>query len=165
MAEGESQKLRALFRGQRSTLDKEHKAILENNRGAVWIHAASVGEFEQARTLIEKLKIKNEALKIVVTFFSPSGYEARKNYDQVDAVLYLPFATRRKAKRFLDALKSSKNEPFQLTASPLSSVLPSVSSAGTGTLPLTCSSASRISTFKMRLRDDCWRNTVFTIVP
>lgn len=107
MAEGESQKLRALFRGQRETLDKEHKAILENNRGAVWIHAASVGEFEQARTLIEKLKIKNEALKIVVTFFSPSGYEARKNYDQVDAVLYLPFATRRKAKRFLDALQPS----------------------------------------------------------
>lgn len=104
---GEESKLKALFRGQRETLDKEHKAILENNRGAVWIHAASVGEFEQARTLIEKLKIKNEALKIVVTFFSPSGYEARKNYNQVDAVLYLPFATRRKAKRFLDALQPS----------------------------------------------------------
>lgn len=107
MAEGESQKLRALFRGQRETLDKEHKAILENNRGAVWIHAASVGEFEQARTLIEKLKANGERRKVVVTFFSPSGYEARKNYDQVDAVLYLPFATRRKAKRFLDALQPS----------------------------------------------------------
>ena len=100
-------KLKALFRGQRSTLDTEHRAILEANRGAVWIHAASVGEFEQARPLIEKLKIKNEKLKVVVTFFSPSGYEARKNYDLADAVLYLPFATRRKAKRFIDTLQPS----------------------------------------------------------
>ena len=96
-----------MFKGQRATLDAEHKAILEANRGAVWIHAASVGEFEQARTLIEKLKANGERRKVVVTFFSPSGYEARKNYDQVDAVLYLPFATRRKAKRFLDALQPS----------------------------------------------------------
>ena len=96
-----------MFRGQRTTLDAEHRAILEANRGAVWIHAASVGEFEQARPLIEKLKIKNEKLKVVVTFFSPSGYEARKNYDKADAVLYLPFATRRKAKRFIETLQPS----------------------------------------------------------
>ena len=96
-----------MFRGQRTTLDAEHRALLEANRGAVWIHAASVGEFEQARPLIEKLKIKNEKLKVVVTFFSPSGYEARKNYDKADAVLYLPFATRRKAKRFIDTLQPS----------------------------------------------------------
>ncbi len=98
-------KIKTLFRGQRATLDREHKAALENNRGAVWIHAASVGEFEQARPLIEKLKIKNEELKIVVTFFSPSGYEARKNYDLADGVYYLPFATRRKARKFLEALQ------------------------------------------------------------
>ena len=99
---GES-KLKILLRGQRSTLDKEHKADLENNRGAVWIHAASVGEFEQARPLIEKLK--EERLKIVVTFFSPSGYEARKNYDLADGVYYLPLATRRNARKFLEALQ------------------------------------------------------------
>lgn len=102
---GEGGKLKALFRGQRATLDTEHRAVLEANRGAVWIHAASVGEFEQARPLIEQLRIKNKQLKIVVTFFSPSGYEARKNYDQADAVLYLPFATRRKAKRFIETLQ------------------------------------------------------------
>ena len=96
-----------MFRGQRTTLDAEHRAILEANRGAVWIHAASVGEFEQARPLIERIKAKNKGLKIVVTFFSPSGYEARKNYDKADAVLYLPFATRRKAKRFIDTLQPS----------------------------------------------------------
>lgn len=107
MSTEKNNKIRALFRGQRTTLDSEHRAILEANRGAVWIHAASVGEFEQARPLIEKLKIKNEKLKVVVTFFSPSGYEARKNYDKADAVLYLPFATRRKAKRFIEALQPS----------------------------------------------------------
>lgn len=100
-------KTRALFRGQRATLDAEHKPILEANRGAVWIHAASVGEFEQARPLIERLKANGERRKVVVTFFSPSGYEARKNYPHADAVLYLPFATRRKAKRFLEALQPS----------------------------------------------------------
>lgn len=100
-------KTRALYRGQRATLDAEHKPILEANRGAVWIHAASVGEFEQARPLIERLKANGERRKVVVTFFSPSGYEARKNYPHADAVLYLPFATRRKAKRFLEALQPS----------------------------------------------------------
>ena len=100
-------KTRALFRGQKATLDAEHRPILEANRGAVWIHAASVGEFEQARPLIERLKANGERRKVVVTFFSPSGYEARKNYPQADAVLYLPFATRRKAKRFLEGLQPS----------------------------------------------------------
>lgn len=100
-------KTRALYRGQRATLDAEHKPILEANRGAVWIHAASVGEFEQARPLIERLKANGERRKVVVTFFSPSGYEARKNYPHADAVLYLPFATRRKAKRFLESLQPS----------------------------------------------------------
>ena len=100
-------KTRALFRGQRETLDAEHKALLKSNSGAVWIHAASVGEFEQVRPLIERLRREHPDIKIVVTFFSPSGYEARKNYAQVDAVVYLPFATRRKAKRFLDVLQPS----------------------------------------------------------
>lgn len=100
-------KTRALFRGQRETLDAEHKALLKSNSGAGWIHAASVGEFEQVRPLIERLRREHPDIKIVVTFFSPSGYEARKNYSQVDAVVYLPFATRRKAKRFLDVLQPS----------------------------------------------------------
>lgn len=100
-------KTRALFRGQRETLDAEHKALLKSNSGAVWIHAASVGEFEQVRPLIERLRREHPDIKIIVTFFSPSGYEARKNYSQVDAVVYLPFATRRKAKRFLDVLQPS----------------------------------------------------------
>lgn len=77
-------------------------------KGAIWIHVSSVGEFEQARPLIEKLRLEQPQRKIILTFFSPSGYELRKNYDKVDAVYYLPFATRRNAKRFLEALQPSK---------------------------------------------------------
>ena len=108
-----SSKFSTLLKGQRQTLDKEHLAQLEQNHGAVWIHAASVGEFEQARPIIEKIveRQKTALLKdkrpIVVTFFSPSGYEARKGYDKADGVYYLPFATRRNAKRFIEALQPS----------------------------------------------------------
>jgi len=71
----------------------------------IWIHAASTGEFEQARPLIERIKASHPHEQIVVTFFSPSGYELRKNYELADGVYYLPFATRRNAKRFLEALR------------------------------------------------------------
>lgn len=106
-------KMKALFRGQRQTLDAEHRVLLEANKGAIWFHAASVGEFEQARTIIEKIveRQKTAAHKdkrpIVVTFFSPSGYEARKNYDLADGVFYLPVPTRRNAKRFIKLLQPS----------------------------------------------------------
>ena len=101
-------KLRTLLRGQRQTLDAAHRALLESLHGAVWIHCASVGEFEQARTIIDRYAEGPASPKrrpIVITFFSPSGYEARKNYDKADAVLYLPLATRRHAKQFLEALQ------------------------------------------------------------
>ena len=107
----ELNKLKHLYIGQRTTLDEAHQAVLRSCQGAVWFHAASVGEFEQARPIIERLvesqtsKVKGERLPIVVTFFSPSGYEARKNYPQADGVFYLPLPTRRNAKKFLDALQ------------------------------------------------------------
>ena len=97
-------KARALVRGQKMTKDAMKSDGL-SVRGAIWIHAASVGEFEQARPLIERLRREQPQRKIVVTFFSPSGYEARKDYKEADAVLYLPFATRRNAKRFIEVLK------------------------------------------------------------
>ena len=104
-------KFRTLVKGQRETLGKEQLERLTQLQGAVWIHAASVGEFEQARPIIEKLRSQEpraksqQPIKVVVTFFSPSGYEARKNYELSDGVFYLPFATRRHAKQFLDALQ------------------------------------------------------------
>lgn len=73
----------------------------------IWIHVASLGEFEQGRPLIEKIKHNNPEQKIVLTFFSPSGYEIRKNYGEVDAVCYLPFDTPSKVSAFLDAVNPS----------------------------------------------------------
>lgn len=91
------------MRGQRETLAQAESGFPLSS--PIWIHAASVGEFEQARPLIEKLKISNHKSQIVVTFFSPSGYEARKGYEQADGIYYLPLPTRRNAKRFLDTIK------------------------------------------------------------
>lgn len=71
----------------------------------LWIHAASVGEFEQARPIIERLHQELPFRKVLLTFFSPSGYEVRKDYPLVDKVLYLPFATRRNAQQWLDTLR------------------------------------------------------------
>ncbi|MBD5329008.1 MAG: 3-deoxy-D-manno-octulosonic acid transferase [Bacteroides sp.] len=68
----------------------------------IWIHAASLGEFEQGRPLIEKLKKERPEYKVVLTFFSPSGYEVRKNYDLADCVCYLPFDTPERVRRFLN---------------------------------------------------------------
>ena len=71
----------------------------------VWIHAASLGEFEQGRPLIERLRRERPGTRIVLSFFSPSGYEVRKNYSEADAVVYLPFDTPRNVRRFLDAVR------------------------------------------------------------
>ncbi|MFO8000949.1 MAG: glycosyltransferase N-terminal domain-containing protein [Marinilabilia sp.] len=71
----------------------------------VWIHCASLGEFEQGRPVIEAIKEKHPGKKIVLTFFSPSGYEIRKNYPLADLVTYLPADTPGNAERFIDALK------------------------------------------------------------
>lgn len=87
--------------------DEEHKHEVDSLKGCVWFHAASVGEFEQARPLIERLRKEQPQRRIVLTFFSPSGYEMRKDYALVDKVLYLPFATRKNAKLLLDTLQPS----------------------------------------------------------
>ena len=72
-----------------------------------WFHCASLGEFEQVRPLIEQLKSKKEKVKILITFFSPSGYEIRKNYEGADFVFYLPMDTKSNVKNFLDIVNPS----------------------------------------------------------
>ena len=99
-------KAQLLIQGQSETL-KQRTKELNALRGCVWFHAASVGEFEQARPMIERLKREHPEKKIVVTFFSPSGYEMRKNYNPADGIFYLPFATSRNAKQFIEALRPS----------------------------------------------------------
>jgi 3-deoxy-D-manno-octulosonic-acid transferase len=77
-----------------------------NSDPIYWFHCASLGEFEQGRPLIERLKAE-ENCQIVLTFFSPSGYEVRKNYPLADAVFYLPVDTKRNAEFFLNAIRPS----------------------------------------------------------
>ncbi|HRI58219.1 MAG TPA: glycosyltransferase N-terminal domain-containing protein, partial [Saprospiraceae bacterium] len=71
----------------------------------LWLHAASLGEFEQGRPVIEAFREQFPGWRIVLTFFSPSGYEIRKNYPHADLVCYLPADTRRNARDFLDLIK------------------------------------------------------------
>lgn len=68
----------------------------------IWFHAASLGEFEQGRSLMERIRRQYPEYKILLTFFSPSGYEVRKNYEGADVICYLPFDTPRNVKRFLN---------------------------------------------------------------
>lgn len=97
-------KARLMCQGQRQTADVLRRRIQPGQR-YVWFHAASLGEFEQGRPLIEKIKAQYPEYKILLTFFSPSGYEVRKNYPLADVVCYLPFDTRRRVREFLDLAK------------------------------------------------------------
>jgi len=83
------------------------KEILKLGEKRIWMHCASVGEFEQGRNLIEALKEKYPTHKIVLTFFSPSGYELRKNYEHADYVFYLPLDTKSNAKNFVQLVNPS----------------------------------------------------------
>lgn len=99
-----SNKVRKMITGQKATLGYLHD-VIDSSSTYIWIHVSSLGEFEQGRPLIEMIKRENPSRKILLTFFSPSGYEVRKNYEGVDAVCYLPFDTPGNARSFLDAVK------------------------------------------------------------
>ena len=101
-----NRKARMLLKGQ-ARLFKRLRNKIDDQGGYIWIHASSLGEFEQARPLIELIKERDPEARIVLSFFSPSGYEVRKNYDMVDAVCYLPFDLPWNVKRFLDLVKPS----------------------------------------------------------
>lgn len=75
---------------------------IDRNAKYIWFHASSLGEFEQGRPLIEKIKASYPDYKILLTFFSPSGYEVRKNYSGADVICYLPFDTPFRVKKFLN---------------------------------------------------------------
>jgi 3-deoxy-D-manno-octulosonic-acid transferase len=91
-------------KGRKDIFETINNRLRTDNIQTIWMHCASLGEFEQGRPLLEQLKIKNEALKIVLTFFSPSGYEVMKDYKGADHVFYLPMDSPVNAKRFLDAV-------------------------------------------------------------
>jgi 3-deoxy-D-manno-octulosonic-acid transferase len=93
--------------GRKNILDHIAKSLLPNER-RVWFHCASLGEFEQGRPLIEKFRIQKPDFKIVLTFFSPSGFEIRKNYPGADYVFYLPLDTRPNAVKFISLINPEK---------------------------------------------------------
>lgn len=98
-----SEKVSRMIAGQAVTLSTLRERLSPEKK-YVWIHAASLGEFEQGRPLIERLRRERPELGIVLSFFSPSGYEVRKDYPLVDAVVYLPFDTPSAAREFVDAV-------------------------------------------------------------
>ena len=102
-------KLAALFSDKSAKMVKGYREVfdllqrkIDRNAQYIWFHAASLGEFEQGRPLIERIRKEYPQYKILQTFFSPSGYEVRKNYDGADIVCYLPIDTPSNVKKFVD---------------------------------------------------------------
>ncbi len=94
-----------LWRDGRKQLFNRMRASIDSSAPIVWVHVASLGEFEQGRPIIEKIKAERPEYKILLTFFSPSGYEIRKNYQGADYIFYLPVDTQSNAREFLDIVK------------------------------------------------------------
>ncbi|UKK54046.1 3-deoxy-D-manno-octulosonic acid transferase [Prevotella sp. E2-28] len=99
-----NEKVRKMWRGERDTFRILREKVDPNAR-YVWFHAASLGEFEQGRPLMEQIKREHPDIKILLTFFSPSGYEVRKNYGGADIICYLPLDTITNARRFLRTIR------------------------------------------------------------
>lgn len=93
-------KIRKMWRGEREAFNVLRRKIDPQAR-YMWFHAASLGEFEQGRPIMERLRKSHPEYKILLTFFSPSGYEVRKDYEGADIVCYLPLDTPLNARRFL----------------------------------------------------------------
>ena len=99
-----NEKVRKMWRGEREAF-RILKEKVDPEAKYVWFHAASLGEFEQGRPLMELLRKEHPEYKILLTFFSPSGYEVRKNYQGADIITYLPLDTITNARRFLRAVR------------------------------------------------------------
>jgi len=99
-----SDKVRKMWKGERNAV-RVLKEKVDPKAQYVWFHAASLGEFEQGRPLMEQLRREHPEYKILLTFFSPSGYEVRKNYEGADIICYLPLDTITNARRFLRTIR------------------------------------------------------------
>ena len=98
-----SHKVRLWLGGQKNWYQRLKQKV-ESGKKYIWIHCASLGEFEQGRPVIEEIKKRNPQYKIILTFFSPSGYEIRKNYQHADIICYLPADTPGNAIRFISLI-------------------------------------------------------------
>lgn len=96
-----NKKIKLFVDGRKETF---HKIADLKQDKIIWFHAASLGEFEQARPIIEDLKKNHNQYKILITFFSPSGYEVTKNYNLADVICYLPLDSKLNARKFIEEL-------------------------------------------------------------
>jgi len=99
-----NEKARKWLSGRKDVFNKLSSSIGKDDK-IIWFHCASLGEFEQGRPLIEALRKQYTDYKILLTFFSPSGYEIRKNYEQADYIFYLPIDTTKNARRFVEIVR------------------------------------------------------------
>lgn len=97
-------KAKKWIEGRRNIFD-QLKQQIEPSQKLIWFHAASLGEFEQGRPVIESFRNKYPDYKILLTFFSPSGYEIRKDYKEADFIYYLPIDTPKNAQKFIQIIK------------------------------------------------------------
>lgn len=102
-----NRKARLMIKGHRKTW-RTLRDHAKERQHYVWFHAASLGEFEQGRPLMERLRREHPEKRILLTFFSPSGYEVRKDYAGADLVCYLPFDTPLNARRFVRLVQPEK---------------------------------------------------------
>jgi len=102
-----NKKARLLVKGHRQIF-KTLQEQVDKSASYLWFHASSLGEFEQGRPLIERIHNKHPECRILLTFFSPSGYEVRKDYKGADIVCYIPFDTPLNVRKFLDSVKIEK---------------------------------------------------------
>lgn len=100
-------KARLAVEGRRNILNKVRRELAGNSKPVLWMHSASLGEFEQGRFLLENIRRQYPGYCLVVTFFSPSGYEIIKNYKDADHIFYLPFPTKANAKKFIAIINPS----------------------------------------------------------
>lgn len=98
-----NKKARLWCEGRKGLTERLQQAIVKDEH-IVWVHSSSLGEFEQGRPLVDYIRVHYPDYKILLTFFSPSGYEMRKNYPNADYVFYFPADTRREVRQFLDVV-------------------------------------------------------------
>lgn len=97
-------KARQIRQGRRKAF-QELSAKIRHDKPVIWVHCASLGEFEQGRPIIEAIRKEHPAYQVLLTFFSPSGYEIRKNYNLADCICYLPADTKRNAKKLIELVR------------------------------------------------------------
>ena len=144
-------KARQWSRGRKGLFEEMRARISDKDR-VLWLHAASLGEFEQGRPIIERIREEYPDYKILLTFFSPSGYEVRKNYGGADFIFYLPADTPSNARRFLELAHPEACAPtlYLLFSDAIRSSLSPTAGFGAGLSTILTQSLS-----KTKIRESC----------